>query len=106
MLGLSLSLLLAVFADRVVKGAARLQDAADLALRGGAGGGRRAVAVHVRAVASASSPTRCARIGFDWNHLLNGDHAMALIVMAAVWKQISYNFLFFLAGLQSHPEDR
>jgi hypothetical protein len=40
----------------------------------------------------------------DWNHLLNGNHAMALIVMAAVWKQISYNFLFFLAGLQSHPE--
>jgi sn-glycerol 3-phosphate transport system permease protein len=35
----------------------------------------------------------------DWNHLLNGNHAMALIVMAAVWKQISYNFLFFLAGL-------
>jgi sn-glycerol 3-phosphate transport system permease protein len=44
------------------------------------------------------------RIGFDWNHLLNGDHAMALIVMAAVWKQISYNFLFFLAGLQSIPK--
>jgi sn-glycerol 3-phosphate transport system permease protein len=40
-------------------------------------------------------------MGFDWNHLLNGNHAMALIVMAAVWKQISYNFLFFLAGLQS-----
>ena len=43
-------------------------------------------------------------MGFDWNHLLNGDHAMALIVMAAVWKQISYNFLFFLAGLQSIPK--
>ena len=46
---------------------------------------------------------RCSEIGFDWNHLLNGNHAMALIVMAAIWKQISYNFLFFLAGLQSHP---
>ena len=44
-------------------------------------------------------------MGIDWNHLLNGDHAMTLIVMAAVWKQISYNFLFFLAGLQSHPEE-
>ena len=44
------------------------------------------------------------RVGFDWNHLLNGTHAMALIVMAAVWKQISYNFLFFLAGLQSVPK--
>jgi sn-glycerol 3-phosphate transport system permease protein len=44
------------------------------------------------------------QIGIDWNHLLNADHAMALIVMAAVWKQISYNFLFFLAGLQSIPK--
>ncbi|MEP6792433.1 MAG: sn-glycerol-3-phosphate ABC transporter permease UgpA [Ramlibacter sp.] len=41
--------------------------------------------------------------GFQWDHVLNGNHAMALIVMAAVWKQISYNFLFFLAGLQSIP---
>ncbi len=44
------------------------------------------------------------QIGIDWNHLLNANHAMALIVMAAVWKQISYNFLFFLAGLQSIPK--
>jgi sn-glycerol 3-phosphate transport system permease protein len=43
----------------------------------------------------------CASWAFKWNHLLNGTHAMTLIVMAAVWKQISYNFLFFLAGLQS-----
>ena len=43
-------------------------------------------------------------IGLDWNHLLNPNHAMALVVMAAVWKQISYNFLFFLAGLQSIPQ--
>jgi sn-glycerol 3-phosphate transport system permease protein len=42
--------------------------------------------------------------GFEWNHLLNANHAMALIVMAAVWKQVSYNFLFFLAGLQSIPK--
>jgi len=42
-------------------------------------------------------------MGIPWDHLLNADHAMALIVMAAVWKQISYNFLFFLAGLQSIP---
>src|ERR1700709_2620106 len=42
-------------------------------------------------------------MGFDWNPLLNGNHAMALVVMSAVWKQISYNFLFFLAGLQSIP---
>lgn len=43
------------------------------------------------------------RMGLPWDHLLNANHAMALIVMAAVWKQISYNFLFFLAGLQSIP---
>ena len=43
-------------------------------------------------------------MGFKWNHLLNGTHAMTLVVMAAVWKQISYNFLFFLAGLQSIPK--
>jgi len=42
-------------------------------------------------------------LGFNWNHLLDGSHAMVLVVMAAVWKQISYNFLFFLAGLQSIP---
>ena len=100
----AISLLLAVMADRVVRGAARLQDAADLALRGGAGGGRRAVAVHVRAVDGHRRATRCGALGIEWNHLLNANHAMALIVMAAVWKQISYNFLFFLAGLQSIPK--
>jgi sn-glycerol 3-phosphate transport system permease protein len=42
-------------------------------------------------------------LGYPWNHLLDGGDAMALIVAAAVWKQISYNFLFFLAGLQSIP---
>ena len=42
--------------------------------------------------------------GYEWNHLLNSRDAMALIVLAAVWKQISYNFLFFLAGLQSIPQ--
>ncbi|WP_353236042.1 sn-glycerol-3-phosphate ABC transporter permease UgpA [Diaphorobacter ruginosibacter] len=44
------------------------------------------------------------RIGYNWNFLMNENQAMALIVMAAVWKQISYNFLFFLAGLQSIPK--
>jgi len=43
-------------------------------------------------------------VGVEWNHLLNSTHAMTLIVVAAVWKQISYNFLFFLAGLQSIPK--
>jgi sn-glycerol 3-phosphate transport system permease protein len=49
--------------------------------------------------------TRPLRIwGFNWNPMLNGNDAMALVVMAAVWKQIAYNFLFFLAGLQSIPK--
>jgi sn-glycerol 3-phosphate transport system permease protein len=43
-------------------------------------------------------------LGFDWNPQLDANHAMALVVMAATWKQISYNFLFFLAGLQSIPK--
>jgi len=43
-------------------------------------------------------------LGADWNHLLDSRDAMTLIVVAAVWKQISYNFLFFLAGLQSIPK--
>lgn len=42
-------------------------------------------------------------IGIRWDHDLNGTHAMILIIIAAAWKQISYNFLFFLAGLQSVP---
>jgi sn-glycerol 3-phosphate transport system permease protein len=44
------------------------------------------------------------RLGIDWNWIINGDQAMLLIVIAATWKQISYNFLFFLAGLQSIPK--
>jgi sn-glycerol 3-phosphate transport system permease protein len=42
-------------------------------------------------------------LGIDWNPLLNGNHAMIMVVLAATWKQISYNFLFFLAGLQAIP---
>lgn len=43
-------------------------------------------------------------IGIEWNHRLESSHAMILVVIAAAWKQISYNFLFFLAGLQSIPQ--
>jgi ABC-type sugar transport systems, permease components len=42
--------------------------------------------------------------GVNWNHKLNGTQAMILIILAASWKQVSYNFLFFLAGLQSVPQ--
>lgn len=44
------------------------------------------------------------RLGHDWNHLLNQSDAMILVVLAASWKQVSYNFLFFVAGLQSIPQ--
>jgi sn-glycerol 3-phosphate transport system permease protein len=44
------------------------------------------------------------RHGVDWNPVLNGTHAMILVVVVGVWNQISYNFLFFLAGLQSIPK--
>ena len=43
-------------------------------------------------------------LGVSWNPRLNGNHAMLLVILAATWKQISYNFLFFLAGLQSIPK--
>lgn len=43
------------------------------------------------------------QMGYAWNHQLNGNQAMVLVVIASAWKQISYNFLFFLAGLQSVP---
>lgn len=40
---------------------------------------------------------------YDWNYLLNGGQAMTLIVIASAWKQVSYSFLFFLAGMQAIP---
>lgn len=43
-------------------------------------------------------------LGLDWNYLLRGDQALLLVIVIAAWKQISYNFLFFLAGLQSIPK--
>jgi sn-glycerol 3-phosphate transport system permease protein len=43
-------------------------------------------------------------LGIEWNHTLNGGQAMLLVIMAAAWREISYNFLFFLAGLQAIPK--
>ena len=42
-------------------------------------------------------------LGYDWNHYVNGDQALLMVIIAASWKQVSYNFLFFIAGLQSIP---
>ncbi len=43
-------------------------------------------------------------LGYDWNHVLNEEEAMGLVVVASAWGRISYNFLFFLAGLQAIPK--
>ena len=42
--------------------------------------------------------------GYNWNHILQGGQAMILVVIAAAWKQVAYNFIFFLAGLQMIPK--
>jgi sn-glycerol 3-phosphate transport system permease protein len=101
--GLSVALLLAVMANRVLRGA----------------GVYKTLLIWPYAVAPAlagvlwlfmfASPMGVISyllqgLGLQWNHMLDSHHAMALIVMPAVWKQISYNFLFFLAGLQSIPK--
>jgi len=102
-IGLSLALLLAVFADRVVHGARIYKMLLVWPY---------AVATAVAAVLfvfllnpTLGIVTHLLRaLGYDWNYLLNPRQALALIVIASVWKQISYNFLFFLAGLQSIPK--
>ena len=101
-IGLAVALLLATAADRVVRGAMAYKT----------------LLIWPYAVASAVAGILWAflfapsvgiisfvlrAMGVDWNWVLRGDQAMLLIVIATVWKQISYNFLFFLAGLQSIP---
>ena len=101
--GMGLSLLLAVMANRVVRGAGIYKTLLIWPY---------AVAPVVAGVlwlfmfAAPMGVVSFAlrALGIEWNHLLNSNHAMTLIVVAAVWKQISYNFLFFLAGLQSIPK--
>ncbi len=100
--GLAIALLLAVMADRVIKGA----------------GGYKTLLILPYAVAPAIAgvlwwflfnPTigilayAVRGLGYDWDHQINGTDAMIMVVIAATWKQVSYNFLFFLAGLQAIP---
>jgi len=102
-LGISVSLALAVFADRIVKGAMAYKTlliwpyAVAPAVAG-------VLWLFMFAPSVGVVAYWLTAMGVEWNHLLNSTHAMALVVMAAVWKQISYNFLFFLAGLQSIPK--
>lgn len=100
--GIAIALLLATMADRVIRGA--------LAYR--------TLLIWPYAVAPAVAGVLWAFLfapsigivtyvlkknGVDWNWVLQGDQAMLLVVIASTWKQVSYNFLFFLAGLQSIP---
>jgi sn-glycerol 3-phosphate transport system permease protein len=102
-IGISLSLMLAVFADRIVRGALVYKTLLIWPYAvAPAVAGVLWLFMFAPSVGVVSFGLRA--IGFEWNHLLNGTHAMTLVVMAAVWKQISYNFLFFLAGLQSIPK--
>jgi sn-glycerol 3-phosphate transport system permease protein len=102
-LALGAGLLFAVMADRVVRGAA----------------GYRTLLMTPYAIAPVVAgvlwlfmfdPTvgvvahGLRRVGYTWNHQLNGAQALVLVILAAAWKQISYNFLFFLAGLQAIPK--
>ncbi len=102
-IGISTALLLAVMADSLTKGAALYKTlliwpyAVAPAIAG-------VLWLFMFAPSLGIVSHALVSMGVEWNHLLDGRDAMALIVMAAVWKQISYNFLFFLAGLQSIPK--
>jgi sn-glycerol 3-phosphate transport system permease protein len=100
---MSFALWLAVLADRVIKGS----------------GAYRTLLIWPYAVAPAIAGVlwlfmfnpftgiiawMLSQMGYAWNHNLDGGQAMALVVAASAWKQISYNFLFFLAGLQAIPK--
>jgi sn-glycerol 3-phosphate transport system permease protein len=100
--GIALSLLFATMADRVLRGALAYKTLLIWPY---------AVAPAVAGVVwaflfapSIGIVTYALRgAGVDWNWIIDGEQAMLLVVVASVWKQISYNFLFFLAGLQSIP---
>jgi sn-glycerol 3-phosphate transport system permease protein len=102
-LSLSVALLLAAMADRVIRGAT----------------GYKTLLIWPYAVAPAVAgvlwvfifnptvgilPYLLRGLGVSWNHHLNGNQAMLLVIIAAAWKQVSYNFLFFLAGMQAIPK--
>jgi sn-glycerol 3-phosphate transport system permease protein len=102
-IGLAVSLLLAVMADRVIRGASVYKM----------------ILVWPYAVAPAVAGVLwgflfnpsvgivnwlLAKVGVEFNYVINGNQALLLIVIASIWSQVSYNFLFFLAGLQSIPK--
>jgi sn-glycerol 3-phosphate transport system permease protein len=102
-LGLALSLLLAVMADRVIRGASVYKTflvwpyAVAPAVAGVLWGFLFNPSIGIVSYLLGN-------IGITFNYVSNGNQALLLVVMAAVWNQLSYNFLFFLAGLQSIPK--
>ena len=101
--GMLLALILAVFADRVSKGASLYKTfliwpyAVSPVVVG-------VLWMFLLSPSLGLISHVLAWVGIPWDYMINGNHAMILIVIAAIWKQISYNFLFFLAGLQSIPK--
>ncbi|MCP3970945.1 MAG: sn-glycerol-3-phosphate ABC transporter permease UgpA [Rhodobacteraceae bacterium] len=101
-LSMSMALILAGFADRVVRGATAYRTmliwpyAVAPVLAG-------ALWVFMFNPTLGIFPFLLEMVGVDWNHYLNGNQAMALVIFAAAWKQIAYNFLFYLAAMQSIP---
>jgi sn-glycerol 3-phosphate transport system permease protein len=100
--GIAISLLLATMADRVVRGAVVYKTlliwpyAVAPAIAG-------ILWLFMLAPSIGIASYYLRLLGVDWNWYLDGNQAMLMVVMAATWKQVSYNFLFFLAGLQSIP---
>jgi len=103
LMALAPGLLFAVMADRVVRGAALYKTVLMLPY---------AIAPAIAGVmwlfmfnpSFGVVGAAMRRLGIDWNYLLNGHQALLLVILAAAWKQIGYNFLFFLAGLQAIPK--
>ncbi len=101
-LSLSLALLLAVMADRAIRGALAYKTLLIWPY---------AIAPAVAGVlwffmfnpSIGVAAYGLKALGYGWNHYLDGNDAMILVIVAAAWKQVSYNFLFFLAGLQAIP---
>ena len=102
-LGLAISLLLAVMADRIIRGASAYKSilvwpyAVAPAVAGALFG-----FLFNPSVGTVSWMLK--GIGIDFNYVTNGNQALILVVIVAIWSQVSYNFLFFLAGLQSIPK--
>ncbi len=102
-IALSSGLLFAVLADRVLKGATIYKGALlwPYAVAPAVAG---VLWLFLFSPANGIVALTLRAMGYEWNHVLNGGEAMLLVVIAAAWKQIAYNFLFFLAGLQMIPK--